>query len=650
MLPLFQIVTCSRGQRNMSEGPPKPRRKKIDVPVHRAIQEINNDHNKIKTFSGNFHSSKYCKNQDITSKAIIKDEDPIHTEIILETVEPNTGSKLSRRHLVKENYRLLEENRELNSRFNELEGLSVNKITKLREKVNLLQLANSHFKKDIEELEENYEQVLYENNALKIELEKLKICKKCEEYRNEIAKCNSDNEKVLNENEILKAKRKEFTEDLAMLKTVVYRLNLQLERYQELLRTNNIPKPGVESYHKRDVLESSSSKEILSEVHRDHKHIPVIWGNVNRHTLGPLLDAYEDSVKEKDEIIEEYEIEMSKFTGKVKEIIEENESLYKKLNEDETCSSKLAIELENSKRELKNTREQNDALIKKCSLKQDKLEEVLKIYEAKVEQMSRDFDVLHGEYVKSRTENAALKEKNKSCIESQAELKNQMHNFIPISVHNSSVNECKKWYEELKIQYEQEKEKLLKSIETHNKTIEDLNKEIASNAVTKQKLENSVSHLEKHVKKLEAKQLELEHNLNGVHLSRTALKKQLHKAMEFAKEMVAEQEQLLKALNLRQQENKVVRKLGSDMATKMDMLRNQLKDVQKNAWQEFATVEQTIQDQAQTIEVMKDQYEKEIEDLRKVVAKYEEVKDNNIVLRPENLQMAHYFLLKNKYK
>ncbi|XP_072387041.1 uncharacterized protein [Diabrotica undecimpunctata] len=581
MLPLFQIVTCSRGQRNMSEGPPKPRRKKIDVPVHRAIQEINNDHNKIKTFSGNFHSSKYCKNQDITSKAIIKDEDPIHTEIILETVEPNTGSKLSRRHLVKENYRLLEENRELNSRFNELEGLSVNKITKLREKVNLLQLANSHFKKDIEELEENYEQVLYENNALKIELEKLKICKKCEEYRNEIAKCNSDNEKVLNENEILKAKRKEFTEDLAMLKTVVYRLNLQLERYQELLRTNNIPKPGVESYHKRDVLESSSSKEILSEVHRDHKHIPVIWGNVNRHTLGPLLDAYEDSVKEKDEIIEEYEIEMSKFT---------------------------------------------------------------------VEQMSRDFDVLHGEYVKSRTENAALKEKNKSCIESQAELKNQMHNFIPISVHNSSVNECKKWYEELKIQYEQEKEKLLKSIETHNKTIEDLNKEIASNAVTKQKLENSVSHLEKHVKKLEAKQLELEHNLNGVHLSRTALKKQLHKAMEFAKEMVAEQEQLLKALNLRQQENKVVRKLGSDMATKMDMLRNQLKDVQKNAWQEFATVEQTIQDQAQTIEVMKDQYEKEIEDLRKVVAKYEEVKDNNIVLRPENLQMAHYFLLKNKYK
>ncbi|CAG9834359.1 unnamed protein product [Diabrotica balteata] len=529
MLPLFQIVTCSRGQRNMSEGPPKPRRKKIDVPVHRAIQETNNDHNKIKTFSGNFHSSKYCKNQEITSKAIIKDEDPIHTEIILETVEPNTGSKLSRRHLVKENYRLLEENRELSSRFNELEGLSVNKITKLREKVNLLQLANSHFKKDIEELEENYEQVLYENNALKIELEKLKICKKCEEYRNEIAKCNSDNEKVLNENEILKAKRKEFTEDLAIL-------NLQLEKYQELLRTNNIPKPVVESYHKRDVLESSSSKEILSEVHRDHKHIPVIWGNVNRHTLGPLLDAYEDSVKEKDEIIEEYEIEMSKFTGKVKEIIEENESLYRRLNEDETCSSKLAIELENSKRELKNTREQNDALIKKCSLKQDKLEEVLKIYEAKV------------------------------------------------------------------------------------------------------------------FRKLEAKQLELEHNLNGVHLSRTALKKQLHKAMEFAKEMVAEQEQLLKALNLRQQENKVVRKLGSDMATKMDMLRNQLKDVQKNAWQEFATVEQTIQDQAQTIEVMKDQYEKEIEDLRKVVAKYEEVKDSNIVLRPENLQMAHYFLLKNKYK
>ncbi|XP_056648752.1 protein Cep89 homolog [Diorhabda sublineata] len=616
----------------MTEVPPKPRRTKandkINVPVHRAQEHGNN---RLRTFSGNFNSAKYCK-----------EEKP-------PKVNPGINSKISKRHLAKDNQRLTEENSELIQRFNELEELSVRKITKLREKVNILQLANAHFKKDLQEIEDSYNQVVSQNEMLKNEIEKLKTCEKCEEYRNEIIKCNRENEESQYDKEILENKKKELCEDVNMLKIVVYRLNLQLERYQDLLRKNHIPKPSNELPHKRDILESSS-RDILSEVHRDHKHIPIMWGDVNRHTLGPLLDAYEDTIKEKDEIIEEYEIEMCKFTGKLREIVDENETLYKKLTEDETCSSKLSVELENAKRDLKNTKEQNDALIKKCSLKQDKLEEVLRIYETKVEQMTRDFDVLHGEYIKCRTENAALKEKYKSCTEAQEDLKNNMQNFIPISVHSASVTECKKWYEELKVQYEAEKEKLMKTIETHVKTIEELNREISNNATIKQKFENNISHLEKHTKKLEAKILELEHNLNGVHLSRTALKKQLHKAMEFAKDMVAEQEQLLKALNMRHQENKVVRKIGSEMASKMDLLKSQLKDVQKNAWQEFATVEQTIKGQAETIENMRSQYEKEIEDLKKIIETYEETKESNILLKPENLQMAHYFLLKNKYK
>lgn len=47
--------------------------------------------------------------------------------------------------------------------------------------------------------------------------------------------------------------------------------------------------------------------------------------------------------------------------------------------------------------------------------------------------------------------------------------------------------------------------------------------------------------------------------------------------MSFAKDMVAEQETLLKALNQRQLENKAVKKIGTEMATKMDSLKNHLK-------------------------------------------------------------------------
>lgn len=58
--------------------------------------------------------------------------------------------------------------------------------------------------------------------------------------------------------------------------------------------------------------------------------------------------------------------------------------------------------------------------------------------------MNRDFSVLHEEYIKCRTEHAALKEKSRSLVDAQEDFRSQMQSYIPISVHNASVNECKK--------------------------------------------------------------------------------------------------------------------------------------------------------------------------------------------------------------
>lgn len=61
-----------------------------------------------------------------------------------------------------------------------------------------------------------------------------------------------------------------------------------------------------------------------------------------------------------------------------------------------------------------------------------------------VEQVERDYKVLREEYYRGRTEIAALKEKNKSLIQVQDEFKHERQEYIPISVHSASVNECKK--------------------------------------------------------------------------------------------------------------------------------------------------------------------------------------------------------------
>lgn len=160
---------------------------------------------------------------------------------------------------------------------------------------------------------------------------------------------------------------------------------MQLEKYQESSRKTN-PSHTSLVPHQRLTSEPgyrSTEAEIFTETHRDHSHVPVSWGKVNSHTLAPLLNAYEETITEKNEILENYEMEFARFTTALKEITKENEVLHKRLTEDERCSTKLSEELEKVRSELKGAKEQNDVLIKKCALKQDKVEEILKCYEKK---------------------------------------------------------------------------------------------------------------------------------------------------------------------------------------------------------------------------------------------------------------------------
>lgn len=67
----------------------------------------------------------------------------------------------------------------------------------------------------------------------------------------------------------------------------------------------------------------------------------------------------------------------------MKEVLDENEQLLLKLNEDDGCSAKLRVELEKIKSDLETTKQQNDILIQKCALKQNKIEEIMKVCESR---------------------------------------------------------------------------------------------------------------------------------------------------------------------------------------------------------------------------------------------------------------------------
>lgn len=76
---------------------------------------------------------------------------------------------------------------------------------------------------------------------------------------------------------------------------------------------------------------------------------------------------------------------------------------------------------------------------------------------------------------------------------------------------------------------------------------------------------------------------EIQSALTHTQISRDACKRQLGKAIEFGRELVNEQEALLQQLSNRSKENRAVKQIGTNIVSRMDVLKTQLKVCRQSA-------------------------------------------------------------------
>lgn len=138
--------------------------------------------------------------------------------------------------------------------------------------------------------------------------------KKFTEALQKVEKTNSN---LVTFNQRCKTENVQLNEDVVLLKHVIYRLNAELERYQDKLKECG---QGVLSKNTNDILDSKSPTD-------DIKTVSESWGPVNTHVLGPLLDAYQESLSEKQELVNKYEEDIANFSTRCKEVITENECM-----------------------------------------------------------------------------------------------------------------------------------------------------------------------------------------------------------------------------------------------------------------------------------------------------------------------------------
>lgn len=202
----------------------------------------------------------------------------------------------------------------------------------------MLHTLNNEFATEQNLLQENLQRL--QNKCDKYELEQSKECDSCksstieiEENHSTIAQLSQDNEQLLN--------------DTNMMKVLIYRLNVQLENYQETLRK----KEGGDTKDDRNICLADKNHFTFS----NYKIESIDWGGIQSNILAPLLSAYHETIKEKTNLIKQYENEMSHTSGRLKDILMENEKMF--------------AEIENLKRENDSwtaERERLQALLNVC--------------------------------------------------------------------------------------------------------------------------------------------------------------------------------------------------------------------------------------------------------------------------------------------
>ncbi|KAK2586039.1 hypothetical protein KPH14_012041 [Odynerus spinipes] len=569
------------------------------------------------------HGLTYCRRKATktrhSNKSRVKMEDLSANDKSDDKISPKSRS---RRHLRKEIERLMEENHMLMIKLEDFNAMEDNREQQKDKDKLIIKIRDKYHK-----LAEEYESVRQECERLDIllkqkETEYRQLHVHHEESTEVLQQLEKTKDTLLNINQQLKSENTQLREDTLLLKKVIYQLNAELERYQDKLRSCGQIIP----------LKHSTDAHNDAKLSIDNKKMLESWGNVDLHALGPLLDAYQENLIEKKELINKYEQELNDFSGRCKEIVLENESLHKELENSESKCNRYVEEIKQITNDAAMIKEQNDTLTQQVTYHKQKLQELQSLYERKIESLTHENKNLNKELVSCKTELSNLQGKYKVLNEGYEMLKNNTDKMMPVHVHTAAVEECKRLFEELKSQYESEKKKLSSRIKQLEESQPDNEKQLATVTAERNHLKNLTKTLERNLKRTQHKLTNVQNIVYSVQISRDSFKRQLNKTTAYCEKLVSEyekviteKEKLVALLHEREKENADIHYLGDSIAHRVGNLKNQLNAVQKDAKDKLAMVEKHIKIQEVGTHQMKSEYRQELQRLKRLLKQKDDV-------------------------
>ncbi|XP_074149334.1 centrosomal protein of 89 kDa [Sminthopsis crassicaudata] len=299
------------------------------------------------------------------------------------------------------------------------------------------------------------------NETLAHELEKLRQemkelyseCKEMSKNSETVEETKQSPQKKADMGEFLSLRQQaqELVDENDHLKMTIYRLNVELSRYQTKFR-------------------HLSKEENVEIKGLPFKGSPPPW-LVDRKYLSPLILAYEDRMKEKDDLNVMLEEEMKMFKKRIEEVIKENETLHQELNKSSPLTSKEWHQLQT---QAQLVLEENKVLMQQLEIQQAKAKENNQQHSQEVSKMIKQQMLLENK-VKSQEKALAENEQQMDILRSKYQnLKIQVDSQMEIKVHDTIVNELKSQLQKEKEKWNAETDNLIgkmTELQTQNKSL-----------------------------------------------------------------------------------------------------------------------------------------------------------------------------------
>ncbi|XP_044283746.1 centrosomal protein of 89 kDa isoform X2 [Varanus komodoensis] len=415
---------------------------------------------------------------------------------------------------------------------------------------------------------------------------------------------NSHDEEEHAELLLLRQQAQELVDENDSLKMTVHRLNAELSRYQAKYR----PISPNESLK----IGSLPLKKPIPPWLLDMKY------------LSPLLLAYEDRMKEKENLILVHEEDMKNFKARVEEIVKENEELHQQLSKNSSVTTKEWQQLQS---QAKLVIEENTVLMEQLKIQQTKAKDNLSEHVQEVSKLTKQLMILEA---KKKCQEEEAREHQKQLEELHSaykELKDSTKDHISRKEHVALVNQCKSQLKEEQERREKEAQVLMEklaSVQAEKKSLLiEKNDLVAENKALEDELEMAQKTKRRSQKKIGILKQQLEESME----KEITAHQYLANLISLAENITQERDHLLNLASCLEKEKHGVLNKIIEGNVRLGRLEEKVKVYKKTAAGKLGDISLKVTQQEKEFAGKAAQYQREMKHLQRLLQEKQETLD-----------------------